>query len=205
MNSVKTIVYDCESQKLFEEIPDRNKIWDLLLSVAVTYCYEDDDYKFWTYNTQKDLIQYLNGNNVIGFNSIRFDNIFLLGEDCVHNEDGSCSSIKHNATWKNYDIYFEIVKRIFNAAGKPYSEAIVEVDKFRPPKGIYNLDSIAQATLNKKKSGTGCMAVEYFRTKRILELVQYCQQDVRVTKQLYEFIKKNGYVVTGSYDIIKFR
>lgn len=202
---MKTIVYDCESQKLFSDLEDKSKIWDLLLSTAVTYCYETDDYKFWTYNTQSELIQYLNGNQVIGFNSLRFDNHFLLGEDYSIEDDGLCRSAKLGVAWKNYDIYVEIIKVLLNIQKKPMTEVMVEVDKFRPQKGVYNLDGLAQATLNHKKSADGIQAVEFFRTKRILELIQYNQQDVRVTKQLYEFIRKNGYIINGNYDVIKFR
>lgn len=202
---MKTVVYDCETQKLFDEIPDKKNVWDLLMSTAVTYCYETDDYKFWTYNTQTELIQYLNGSQVIGFNTLRFDNPLLLGEDYTIEDDGLCRSVKLGVAWKNYDIYVEIIKVLLSITKKPMSEVMVEVCKFRPPKGVYNLDSLAQATLNHKKSADGLAAVEFFRSKKILELIQYNQQDVRVTKQLYEFIRKNGYIINGNYDVMKFR
>ncbi len=47
------------------------------------------------------------------------------------------------------------------------------------------LDDVAQATLGVGKSGTGLMAVEYFRRGELDKLRDYCFQDVKVTKDVY--------------------
>ena len=49
------------------------------------------------------------------------------------------------------------------------------------------LDAIAEATLGYGKSGTGLQAVEYWRQGQIEELKEYCLQDVKVTKEVYEY------------------
>ncbi len=48
------------------------------------------------------------------------------------------------------------------------------------------LDDVAHATLGIGKSGTGLKAVEYWRDGEIDKLREYCLQDVRVTKDIYE-------------------
>lgn len=48
------------------------------------------------------------------------------------------------------------------------------------------LDDVAHATLGIGKSGTGLKAVEYWRNGEIDKLRDYCLQDVRVTKEIYE-------------------
>ncbi len=58
-----------------------------------------------------------------------------------------------------------------------------------------SLNSIAQATLEIGKSGTGLDALRYFREGKIDQLIQYCQQDVFVTRELYEYGKRNGHLV----------
>lgn len=197
------IVYDCESQKLFSEIKDRSKIWDLKLSTAVTYSYREDFYKFWTVNQQTELLEYLNGNIVIGFNNIGFDNPLIMGENHKLDEKGNSSNGKYS--WINYDILVEIKKKLYAI---PENTSIQEVfnifrKNFSPAdKGIYKLDSVAKATLNHGKYGDGGNAVELFRSKKILELVNYNLQDVRITKQLYDFIKTYRYVLNGNYDVI---
>ena len=199
------IVFDCETQKLFSEIKDRSKAWDLKLSTAVTYSYKEDLYKFWTYNTQTDLLEYLNGNIVIGFNSISFDSPLLLGEKHKLDDKGNSSNDKYS--WINYDIYHEAKKHLYAVPDNATIKETYEI--FRKnfsanQKGMLSLDGIATATLNHKKNGHGEDAVELFKTKRILELIQYNLQDVRLTKQLYEFLKERKYLVTGTYDIIQF-
>ena len=54
------------------------------------------------------------------------------------------------------------------------------------------LDSIAEATLGYGKSGTGLQAVEYWKQGQIEELKEYCLQDVKVTKEVYEYGLKHG-------------
>ncbi len=54
------------------------------------------------------------------------------------------------------------------------------------------LDDIAQATLdNIKKSAEGLQAIRWWKEGKIDEIKKYCEQDVRVTKEVYEFGKKN--------------
>lgn len=201
----KHIVFDCETQKLFSEIADGTKPWLLKMSTCVTYCYEEDQYKFWTYTNQNDLLEYLNGNIVIGFNSITFDCPLLLGENHKIDANGNSSNGKYS--WSNYDIYIEIKKRLTRTVGKSIKETfeIMKKNFSLHEKGIYKLDSVAIATLGGKcKNGNGLEAVELFKQKKIMELIQYNLQDVRITKQLYDFIKKFGYAINGNFDIIKF-
>lgn len=49
------------------------------------------------------------------------------------------------------------------------------------------LDDVAQATLGARKSGNGLMAVQYFRQGQVEKLRDYCLQDVKVTKDIYEY------------------
>jgi hypothetical protein len=56
------------------------------------------------------------------------------------------------------------------------------------------LDHLAQFTLGKKKSGDGTMAATWFREGKMDLLQQYCQDDVAITRDLYEFGKENGFL-----------
>lgn len=56
------------------------------------------------------------------------------------------------------------------------------------------LDEFAKETLGAKKSGHGLMAINYFKQGKWDKLAQYCLDDVRITKELYEFGKQNGQV-----------
>ncbi len=57
------------------------------------------------------------------------------------------------------------------------------------------LDSLAQATLGTPKSADGLMAVKWWREGRLKELLDYCQMDVALTRDLWEFGRKYGYLL----------
>ena len=49
------------------------------------------------------------------------------------------------------------------------------------------LDSLAHACLGTGKSGNGLQAIEFFKKGEIDKLRDYCLQDVKVTKEVYEY------------------
>jgi len=58
-----------------------------------------------------------------------------------------------------------------------------------------SLETVAQGTLGKGKSGNGKDAVLYYKTGRINELKKYCLDDVKVTRLVYEYALKNKKVL----------
>jgi len=54
------------------------------------------------------------------------------------------------------------------------------------------LDEFARETLGTKKSGHGLLAVNYYNEGKFDKLAKYCLDDVKITKDLYEYGKKNG-------------
>jgi len=56
------------------------------------------------------------------------------------------------------------------------------------------LDSVAEATLGHGKSGNGLQAIEWWKNGEIDKIREYCLVDVKVTKEVYEFGKKNNQV-----------
>ena len=57
-----------------------------------------------------------------------------------------------------------------------------------------SLDALASATLGTTKSADGMQAIHWWRQGKMQELFDYCQQDVEITRQLYEFGRQNKYV-----------
>lgn len=53
------------------------------------------------------------------------------------------------------------------------------------------LDDLLKATLNVRKQGHGLLAVNYYKEGKLKELTDYCLSDVRLTKQLYDYILVN--------------
>ena len=60
---------------------------------------------------------------------------------------------------------------------------------FRP-----KLDSVASATLGEGKTADGMQALEWWRLGEIDKIIEYCREDVRVTRDLYDFGKRHRWV-----------
>lgn len=54
------------------------------------------------------------------------------------------------------------------------------------------LDSVAEATLDKKKTGHGLEAVAWWKSGEIEKIRKYCIEDVKITKELYDYAVKNN-------------
>jgi DEAD/DEAH box helicase domain-containing protein len=49
------------------------------------------------------------------------------------------------------------------------------------------LDTVAEATLGKKKSGNGLEAIEWWKKGEIEKIIYYCIEDVKITRELYDY------------------
>lgn len=57
------------------------------------------------------------------------------------------------------------------------------------------LDDVAAATIGTRKSAHGLMAVKWWKEGKIQEIIDYCRQDVKVTKEVYEFGRDKGFIL----------
>lgn len=64
-----------------------------------------------------------------------------------------------------------------------------------------SLDNLAENSLGVRKSGDGLQALRWYKEGKIDEIKKYCLKDVEITKNLYEFGKKNGHVLFYSRDV----
>ena len=65
------------------------------------------------------------------------------------------------------------------------------------------LDSIASATLGTNKSGSGMEAIEWWRNGEVEKVIKYCIDDVRVTKELYDYARANDHLKFKDNGILK--
>ena len=65
---------------------------------------------------------------------------------------------------------------------------------FRP-----KLESVASATLGVGKSADGLKALEWWRHGEVDKIIEYCRDDVRVTRDLYDFGKRNRWVLVERF------
>jgi DEAD/DEAH box helicase domain-containing protein len=65
---------------------------------------------------------------------------------------------------------------------------------FRP-----KLDSVVQPTLGVGKSADGLQALEWWRRGEVDKIMAYCRDDVRVTRDLYDYGKRNRCVLVARF------
>jgi DEAD/DEAH box helicase domain-containing protein len=57
-----------------------------------------------------------------------------------------------------------------------------------------SLNHLAQHTLNAKKSADGLVSLQWYKEGKIDKIIKYCKQDVEITRDLFLFGEKNGFV-----------
>ena len=72
---------------------------------------------------------------------------------------------------------------------------IKQVDLLKEIKNSFGrrmkLDQVAEGTLGLKKSGHGLQAITWWRQGEIEKIKKYCLDDVRITKELYDYALKH--------------
>jgi len=81
----------------------------------------------------------------------------------------------------------------------PVLDLLEAVEKARGHRA--SLDSLAQPTLKLRKSGSGIDALALFQEGKWEELKRYCLDDVRLTKEVFDYGRTHGKVFfTSSWD-----
>jgi DEAD/DEAH box helicase domain-containing protein len=81
----------------------------------------------------------------------------------------------------------------------PVLDLLDDIEKARGHRA--SLDSVARATLKEGKSGDGVEALALFKEGRMEELKKYCMDDVRLTKNVYEYGYREGKIYfTSTWD-----
>jgi DEAD/DEAH box helicase domain-containing protein len=158
------VVFDLETQNLFEDVGGRANIASLRMSCGVTWSSKAGEYRTYWENDISDLVGELkSAERVVGFNLKGFD--YEVLRPYVPNE-----RLQFLPT---LDIMDDLFKQL----------------KFR-----LSLNSLARATLGESKLASGIEAVEWWRKGELDKLSEYCRVDVDVTRRIYEFGCENGFV-----------
>ncbi len=81
----------------------------------------------------------------------------------------------------------------------PILDLLEDVEKARGHRA--SLDSIAGPTLKQHKIGNGSDALRLFKENKMDELKRYCLEDVRLTKEIYEYGCREGKILfTSTWD-----
>jgi DEAD/DEAH box helicase domain-containing protein len=164
----KVVVFDVETQRSFDEVGGRTQFHKLLVSAAVAYRYDLDQFLEFTEENVRELIDLLlEADLVVGYNIVGFDYEVLRAY-----------TDRDLRLLPTVDLMRDLEARL----------------GFRP-----KLDSVVQPTLGVGKSADGLQALEWWRRGEVDKIVAYCRDDVRVTRDLYDYGKRNRCVLVARF------
>lgn len=158
------IILDLETKKTFEEVGGQHNRHLLGVSLVGVYSYQRDQYR--------------------GFKEADFPELFQLLQNV---------ELVVGFNSKNFD--FQVLQpyaKDFDLTTINHLDLMEEI--------VYalghrlKLESVAQSTLGYGKSGAGLDAIMYYRNNDWEKLIKYCLDDVRVTKELYDYGLAHGYI-----------
>lgn len=166
------VFFDVETKKLFSEVDGKDPS---LLGVSIVSVYRREVQNgaevkgqmqsFWEQDIANAWRIFEEADRLIGFNSLKFDVLALK------------PYLPPKMTQLNH---FDILDKIKTALGRRIS-----------------LDAIAKETLGKGKIDDGLNAVVYWNRgdeESLGKLKKYCESDVFITRDVYDFGMKNGHL-----------
>jgi DEAD/DEAH box helicase domain-containing protein len=163
------IVIDIETKKSFEEVGGHEHLTKLGVSCAGAYFYKTNSYYAYAEDELPLLEKELAACDRIIGFNINYFDMPVLG---------AYMDLNRMAHVARLDLFQEVVKKLGHRL---------------------SLDSLAGATLGAKKSGNGLQALQWYKEGKMEEIKKYCLEDVRLTKELYEYGKTHRKLFYSSY------
>jgi len=177
----RNLFYDLETKYSADEVGGWNNIMDMGMAVGVIHDSADGRDHVYLEHQVPAMINHLRkGDCIIGFNHVEFDHRVLAGHE--PSDDLRHQRYMELRALNNFDMLLEL-KKILGHRLK--------------------LDSLARPTLEVGKSADGLQSLQWYKEGRIDLIVQYCKQDVDVTRRLYQFAVEHGHLLYDSRSGIK--
>lgn len=163
------IVYDLETKRAFADVSGPNKTQQLEVSFLGLYSYTQDKY-FSFYEADLPKLEQI----------LLVEQPTIVGFNQIHFDNVAVQPYFHKLDMQSLP-QVDILDDIHRTLG------------FR-----IKLESVAQATLGEGKSGSGLDAIRYYREGNFTALSKYCLDDVRITKDIYDYGCRHGYILYTS-------
>ncbi len=187
------LIYDCEIikgilKKGEEPVPGIEYCggWrdfeNMGVSVIGAYDYRTDRYRtFCADNFHEFALLAADADAVVDFNGYQFDKPLIEASGVLPEREFPDGTIEFNR-------HYDILREIWRAEGH-------DPDKFNDDThGNYGLDACCKANFGTVKTGHGAIAPVDWQRGRVGSVIDYCLNDVRLTKQLFDQILRHGYI-----------
>ncbi|MBI2623094.1 MAG: ribonuclease H-like domain-containing protein [Candidatus Liptonbacteria bacterium] len=167
-----TLVFDIETQNFFTDAGvGRDNFEALKISVVGMYSYNQGKYFCFEESEMRAAADLFEGSSrIVGFSINRYD-VPVLQAYFNRFKEGAKPDL-----WQKERV--DLLKEIEMATGSRIS-----------------LSKVAEANLGAGKDKKGAEAPELFRAGKIAELKEYCLKDVRLTKEIYDLYRKQGFLM----------
>lgn len=174
-----TLVIDIETKNAFADVGGQQYVERLEASFVGIYSYNKNEYLSFFENDFKALGKLLQtAGLVIGFSINRFD-IPVMKKYFAAGTKWSTGLELNVFALQRYDLLDEIEQAIGSRI---------------------SLDLLAKENVHLGKTHHGLEAIAFYKEGKLEELKNYCLQDVRITKELYDLAKRQGYLMVPRRD-----
>ena len=162
----RILYFDLETQKSADDVGGWDKINKMGLAVGVVWDSCEQEHFSYLEGAASELVKKLRtADLVVGFNVKKFD----------------YGVLQHYASKMDFDL------QEINTF-----DMLIDVNKKLGHR--LSLNHLAENTLNAKKSADGLVSLQWFKEGKIDKIIEYCKQDVEITRDLFLYGVSNGYV-----------
>ena len=165
-NEYRILYFDLETQKSADDVGGWDKVHKMKLAVGVVW--DSLEQKFFSYidSEASQLVEKLKtADLVVGFNVAKFD--YGVLQPYATKIDFDLEEIT------TFDMLIDINKKLGHRL---------------------SLNHLAENTLNAKKSADGLVSLQWYKEGKIDKIIEYCKQDVEITRDLFLYGESHGYV-----------
>lgn len=175
------LYFDLETKYSADDVGGWGHIMDMGMSVGVLWDSHDQEFHVYLEHQVREIVAHLHqGELIVGFNHVEFDLRVLAGSRPT-------PELRHQ-------LYLELL-------GLTHFDMLTELKKVLGHR--LKLDSLARPTLQSGKSADGLQALAWYKEGRMDMIIEYCKQDVEVTKRLFEYALDNRKLLYDSRAGIK--
>lgn len=159
------IIFDIETKNSFADVGGRDNLKALEASLIGAYSYNEDKY-------------------------------FTFEEHELNNfgELARAAGLLVTFSGKRFDVPVLEKYYKFNMGALPHFDILDEIENALGRRVSLNVLAEANLGIGRGKSGNGLDAIEYYRRGEMDKLKEYCTQDVKVTKEIFDLIRSQGYL-----------
>ena len=165
-NEYRILYFDLETQKSADDVGGWDKVHKMKLAVGVVW--DSLEQKFFSYidSEASQLVEKLKtADLVVGFNVAKFD--YGVLQPYATKMDFDLEEIT------TFDMLIDINKKLGHRL---------------------SLNHLAENTLNAKKSADGLVSLQWYKEGKIDKIIEYCKQDVEITRDLFLYGESHGCV-----------